>query len=430
MTRSAILALLMLFAAPARADTDEPVLARDTTALRVRPAEHARFYARVTAGTELHIITERGRWLRVRHGRRVGWVTRTEVQTLPHTPIARPEHTGFSGKRRGDAMKLTITTDKVRAFDDPRTQANQVLALSKGDVVTVIGSSTNDWLLVESPSGDAGWIPRSAIEASEPTVEDAPARRTATAAPAANAARTANAAPAAVATDAPAVRRSVDAPSRFTGTLVATAGADTFQLRETEAMARATGPIGAVAAGVRMYVARELWIGVAGNAGAGSGDLIYYTPTETSKPMTLRNITIDASAEVGWGRTWWLAARGGYHVTSFSVDSDRAEPMLVGEQVRGATVGLGAAVPIGRRFALAAAVDVMPAGDHQPDDPSVAAATTVRGGWARGMLTVRLPAHLMGALAYRAGMLDAQLPDGTTRSDRSHAVSAGLGVTW
>jgi hypothetical protein len=46
------------------------------------------------------------------------------------------------------------------------------------------------------------------------------------------------------------------------------------------------------------------------------------------------------------------------------------------------------------------------------------------------MVTVRLPAHLMGALAYRAGMLDSDQADGTTRSDRSHAVSAGLGMAW
>jgi hypothetical protein len=45
-------------------------------------------------------------------------------------------------------------------------------------------------------------------------------------------------------------------------------------------------------------------------------------------------------------------------------------------------------------------------------------------------VTVRLPARLVAALAYRGGAVSAALPDGTTRSDRSHAVTAGLGVTW
>jgi hypothetical protein len=43
---------------------------------------------------------------------------------------------------------------------------------------------------------------------------------------------------------------------------------------------------------------------------------------------------------------------------------------------------------------------------------------------------MRLPAHLIAALAYRGGAVTAALPDGTTRNDRSHAVTAGLGVTW
>jgi hypothetical protein len=104
--------------------------------------------------------------------------------------------------------------------------------------------------------------------------------------------------------------------------------------------------------------------------------------------------------------------------------------MLVGERIGGPTVGLGATAPIGRRVAVAAAIDVMPSGRHAPSEAGVAAATSVRGAWARGTVTVRLPAHLALALVYRGGAVDAALPDGTTRNDRSHAVTAGVGVTW
>jgi hypothetical protein len=431
MTRRACIIVAMLIAAPASADSSESVMARDMIPLRVRPAERAPSYANVDRGSELEVLAERGRWLRVRHGRRVGWVTRTQVQAPPAKPVARPERSGFSGKHPEDAVKVTVSIDKVRAFDDPRTKANEVLELVKGDVVTVIGRGHQGWLLVESTAGDVGWIPGSVVDDAGKFAGDprrAPAERVA--------ADKSGATPAAVpaATSEPIIVRTVGAGApkerRVTGGLIATAGVDSFQLRDAEAMGRATGPLGAISAGARMRVAREMWIGLAGNAGVGGGDLTYYTATETSKPMATRNIAIDASAEVGWGHTWSVAARGGYHMASFAVDSDRTDPMLVGEQFRGPTVGLGGSVPIGARFAVVAAVDFMPAGEHQPDDPSVAAATAVRGGWARTMVTVKLPAHLVGALAYRAGMLDAELPEGKTRSDRSHAVSAGLGMTW
>src|SRR5258705_4590521 len=105
MTRPACIFVLMLLAAPApaSADSSEPVLARDMIPLRVRPAERAPSYANVGRGAELEVLAERGRWLRVRHGRRVGWVTRTQVQAPPQKPIARPERTSFSGKHPEDA---------------------------------------------------------------------------------------------------------------------------------------------------------------------------------------------------------------------------------------------------------------------------------------------------------------------------------------
>jgi hypothetical protein len=207
-------------------------------------------------------------------------------------------------------------------------------------------------------------------------------------------------------------------------------GAETFALRQPDAMAIAAGPLGAIAAGARVRMAGALWLGLAGNAGFGSGELTYYGAAEPSKPMATRDVVIDASAEAGWGGAWSIAARGGYHHAELDIESERTEPMLVGERIGGATVGLGGTAPIGSRIALAAAIDVMPSGRHAPAEAGAPAATSVRGAWARGTVTVRLPAHLALALAYRGGAVNAAMSDGTKRSDRSHAVTAGVGVTW
>ena len=447
------LVLAAAAAAPAAADVAPPVQARDRIPLRARAGEAALVVAKVERGAELQVVGQRGRWLRVRHGRRAGWVTRSQVE--PRTepaPRARAGRSGFSGKRREDALKVAITAERVRGCNDPRTEASCTLELVKDDVAVVLGRGHDGWVLVQSAAGGVGWIPALAVTDAARFVSDprrAPAEVAAAtpgtppaAAPGTAVAGTAVAAapdsvPADGEQDAPALAdhsHSAAAagppPRRIAASLIATAGAETFALRQADAMAIAAGPLASIAAAGRLDVARALWIGLAGAAGISGGDLTYYDPAGQSQPMATRGLVIDAAAEVGWGRAWSIAARGGYHHATLDVESERAEPMLVGERISGVTAGLGGAAPIGRRVAVAASVDVMPAGAHAPAAAATPAATSVRGVWARGTVTVRLPAHLVAALAYRGGAVSAALPDGTTRSDRSHAVTAGLGVTW
>jgi hypothetical protein len=403
--RSAILlalAIAMAAAAPARAE-------------RLRPGDRAK--------------------IRLTHERpRVGWVARSGIEAQHD----RTRRSGFSGKHREDAVKVKIEIDRVRGFDDPRTKTTCTIELAKGDEVIVIGRGHEGWILVETAAGDIGWIPASVVAdagrfAGDPRREPGAAAAAVAAAAAATAdadAEMAGPSPERGRTAAAAAAAAAAPPARLDAHLVATAGAETFALRQADAMAIASGPLGAVAASARVHVASQAWLGVAGNAAFSSGELTYYDTTAQSQPMATRDTVIDASAEVGWGRAWSIAARGGYHHAALEVESERTEPMLVGERVRGATVGLGGTAPIGRRFAVAAAIDVMPAGAHAPADAGVAAAASVRGAWARGTVTARVTGHLLAALAYRGGALDFAMADGTKRSDQSHAVTAGLGVTW
>jgi hypothetical protein len=148
-------------------------------------------------------------------------------------------------------------------------------------------------------------------------------------------------------------------------------------------------------------------------------------------------MAVDANACVGWGHRYQVLARAGYHYASLAIESERAEAMLVGEQVGGATVGFGGAMPVGK-LRLALGIDVMPAGALRPTELTrgVMYATSVKAAWAHGTLSYPLPAHLAVALAYRGGLTAADLTDGApapstaSRTDQSHTLTAGLGLRW
>jgi uncharacterized protein YgiM (DUF1202 family) len=121
--RAFIVISSILAAGIATADTpDRPeVTATRELHLRARPGETAAVVARADRGEQLTVIDEWGRWLRVRHGRRVGWVTRTQVEDrVAAKPRKRTGRAGFSGKPMSDALHVVIDADRVRGFDDPK----------------------------------------------------------------------------------------------------------------------------------------------------------------------------------------------------------------------------------------------------------------------------------------------------------------------
>lgn len=424
--------LLAVPAAAAHAEADAEVTATRDLRLRARPGETATVVGRADKGDQLTVLDTWGRWLRVRAGRRVGWVTRSQVaaRDVDAAPRQRDRRAGFSGKPRGDALQVTVAIDRVSGFDDPRTKATCVLDLTRGDTVTVIGRGHDGWMLVEQDGGAIGWIPAAAVTDAGRFAGD----------PRGDAPRIEVVDVAAPPPPARPVATGV-APGRVRATVIGSAGGQTFAMRQTgggDALATASGPSAALAADARMRVAADLWLGAAADAELGSASLIYATADERSAPMATRGLALDARAAVGWGHTWHVAARAGYHYASLAITSERAEAMLVGEQVGGVTVGVAGALPLGRRLALAAAVDVMPAGAQRPAElpPGLLYATSARAAWARTTLTMQLPARIVVALAYRGGVASAALTDGAetpstaTRTDQSHTVTAGLGLGW
>jgi hypothetical protein len=369
-------------------------------------------------------------------------VTRTEVATTrPADPRRRTERSGFSGKLVTDATKVTIEIERVRGFDDPQTKATNTLDLARGDVVTVIGRGYHGWLLVEHKDGGVGWIPATAVSDAGKFLDD-PRQTPDEVAKAPKVAKVAKVANVQAAPVALAAKPVEPRPARpwLHGTLLATAGAQTFKMQQSgegDPKAVATGGLATIAAGAQARVRGELWVGLGTTAELGTADLTYYG-AEQSAPMSSHEVAVDAYAELGWGGARHIAVRGGVHYATLSVKSDRDEPMLLGERIAGATAGLGGALPLGRHLSLSAAVDVMPVGAQQLSrlPPGTLYATAVRGAWARATLAMPLPAHLIAGLSYRFGALTAQLTDNgmipktATRTDQSHMVTAGVGVIW
>jgi len=430
-----VCSVILALAAPALAEDHDVVFATGKLQIHVRPGEAAPVVGHADEGEELEVLGDQGRWLRVRSGKQVGWVTRTEVtEAKPAEPRTRVQKTGFSGKPVTDALKVKVAVDRVRGFDDPATKSKAVLDLAKGEVVTVIGRGHDGWILVEQDSGNVGWIPASVVTdggkfAGDPRQAPNATAKVATA-PAAGAGS---------------MSRPVEvrpAKRLLSGGLLATAGAQTFKMEQTgegAATATASGPLAIVGARGQMAVRESIWVGVGTMAELGTADMVYKGASETSKPMSTREFAVDAYAEVGWGGLRHLALRGGVHYATMSVGSERTEPMLIGERIAGATVGLGGAVPVYRRLLFSAAVDVMPIGSQRMNrlPAGTLYASTVQEAWARAALSMPLPLRLIGAVCYRFGTLSADLSDGAAampktanRTDQSHVITAGVGMTW
>jgi len=442
------LSLIVALAAPAAADDHDVVFAINETQLHKRPGEASPVVGHANEGDELEIVGDQGRWLRVRNGKQVGWVARTEVATTkPAPPRPHAVRSGFSGQPVTDANKVAIDAERVRGYDDPRTKAKVVLDLVRGDVVSVLGRGYSGWLLVEPSDGGPGWIPDSAVKdagkfVGDPRLTPAEvARAHGVPVVTVEAAAKPRAKP-----EASVAKRSelgAFAPRQpsMRGALLATGGAQTFKMRQHgsgSGTAIATGGVANLAAEGQLRVRRNIWAGVGATAELGTADMTYYGSAQQSKPMATQELAIDAYAELGLGSLPHVALRGGIHYGTLSVESDRAEPMLIGERIAGPTIGVAGALPIGDRLVLSASVDGMPVGAQKMSElpPGTMYATTVRGLWARTMLAMPLPAHLVAALSYRFGALSADLTDGAamprtaSRTDLSHVVTAGVGVIW
>jgi hypothetical protein len=453
----------------AHADGTPQVWAKRDTQLHSRPGEASSSIGKVQSGERLVVIGSQGRWLRVRHRQRTGWVTRTQVEERgDRAERKRRNATGFSGKQREDALKVVVDIDKVRAFDDPRTKAKEVLDLKRGDQLVVLGRGHEGWILVELEGAGVGWIPESAVTDGGRFAGD-PRRAPSevAAAKAKTEAKTddgddrddkaeakAEAEPTRVATleevnDSPApatakATATATASRPETGSKIAVGGGLGFgvasygmrQSGEGDALGTAFGAAVAVALDGHYRIADRIWVGAAIDADMSSGSITFTTATEETPGISAQQMKVMARAEVTYAPSWRVAGRLGWYYDSLAVESDRADAMLLGESVAGPTVGVGGGLPLGRRFAVAGAIDVAPFLTQAPSEQPAGFmyGTSMQAAWASVMGTMQLPWRLTGALAYRAGLSSLELTDGAaksaSRSDQSHTITAGVRLAW
>jgi hypothetical protein len=110
----AALSLALCAPSPASAETVETSAA---TTMHKHPGESTKVVLKLRPGARLRVLSRKGRWVRVRVGKRVGWVTRTTVRSPGNDD--EPESTPTKwGKRRAEAL------DSGDAAPSPTTYAN------------------------------------------------------------------------------------------------------------------------------------------------------------------------------------------------------------------------------------------------------------------------------------------------------------------
>ena len=148
-------------------------------ALRKKPGEKQAVVAKLPEGTAVEVLREEGRWVQVRVGSDVGYLTRTTiVDTTPAskpieepvidpttqlpTPIRR-----WSSDRRDDSHASGLfvgVTMKTVLRAEAREGAETFAEVARGDRLAVIDATTPGWIQVRTVDGRSAWIARDAVD--------------------------------------------------------------------------------------------------------------------------------------------------------------------------------------------------------------------------------------------------------------------------
>ena len=184
MRRSAI-ALGLLGAVVAvdsvRADTRTSLV---EITLRKLPGENQDAVATYATGVTVEVLEIKGRWIKVKIDKSVGWVPRTKLSE-PAAAAAAPVDAGPRSHRL--AVQVRQPDAAIRAR--PEAGAPVVAPVAPGAALTVLDGAAPGWLHVDDGHGHAGWIAAAAVAAvgASAAVVDAPPAARPTAAPRARA---------------------------------------------------------------------------------------------------------------------------------------------------------------------------------------------------------------------------------------------------
>lgn len=115
----------------------ETVVTNTDAVLRRKPGESSASVGDLRDGARLSVLGRKGRWLKVRAGKRTGWIARTQVAAQAARPAHRPAPTAWGARRvralrSGNTAPTSPAYDVVAAGDDsprsPRRAAASRLA--------------------------------------------------------------------------------------------------------------------------------------------------------------------------------------------------------------------------------------------------------------------------------------------------------------
>ena len=143
------------------------------TPLKKRPGEASKTIVELEVGAEVEVMGRKGRWVRVRSGKKLGWVPRTTIEPRKEAGWG-GETVGVDGARKStDATATVIAVRRVKARSRPsKKRGKKLFSVRRNDELAVLDTKGKKWIQIENAKGEVGWIRTSAVEANDPDPDE------------------------------------------------------------------------------------------------------------------------------------------------------------------------------------------------------------------------------------------------------------------
>ena len=408
----------------------EPRRTTEAVTVRKKPGEREAVLAQLPAGTEVVVVGEEGRWLRIRVKNVDGYVARTTITAGASATDAPPV---WSAPRRGapgEALTVVVTAPASALHAAPSTASPAVAQVARATKLVVLDGTTDPrWIQVRDDGGHTGWVDRVALDNDVTTVVDGggelKARTVAVATvqrPLANLV----------------VRTDLGVGYRALG-MAQTANASgglTNYVVDADAM------VATLAVGVVARLSPRLFVGFDALAQLSqAAPIAYEGPSSPSGTIPFKTFALEWGAAIGVHahEAFDLSARAGFHYDAFLADSVDNAGMLPRERLLGATLGARVAIaPPTSRFEVVLRFDALVIGARAQtpglEDGTASTAHAVWGGLVmRARMTQRwslfgayelghASTHWTGMSTRAPGVTDA------SRVDSTQLVQLGVSV--
>ncbi|HEX7702617.1 MAG TPA: SH3 domain-containing protein [Kofleriaceae bacterium] len=139
----------------------------EAVTLRKKPGEKAAPVAQLAANTEVTVLAEEGRWLRVRANGVEGYATRTTISGDPAAAAVAPTATWSAARHPGDHEVTELLVEAISPgamLAAPKPEATVVRDVAKGVRLSVIDVTTPGWIHAHDDQGHDGWIASALVE--------------------------------------------------------------------------------------------------------------------------------------------------------------------------------------------------------------------------------------------------------------------------